>query len=307
VTIAPPRWSEEQLDADRLTAIEAFRVERMQEPLEAYLEAFDEYRGAVEDLLEATVDLTQLTDAAVEVLTDPALLEAVRYIAGPPISADDLKTLANVESLAAGRLRSNPDMAARVIETVLLALDRRRFPWVAEDRDPDDAEREAAALASAALMASGRVQTNRRSEAKAAQEQAVEDRLIEAKFEKVVPTPRTVPTLTAAPPAGRFCRETLFGTRKADILIGLWDDRKMPCECKVSNSATNSIKRLNNDASVKARIWIGEFGTLSVIPTAVLSGVYKLSHLMGAQESGLTIFWAHDLDALADWIETTRP
>jgi XamI restriction endonuclease len=306
VTVAPPRWTEEQLEADRLTAIEAFRVERMQEPLEAYLEAFDEYRGSVEDLLEATVDLRQLPDAAVEVLTDPSLLEAVRYVAGPPISADDLKTLANVESLAAGRLRADQEMARRVIDTVLLALDRRRFPWVTEDREPDEAEREAAALASAALMASGRVQTARRNVAKDVQEQAVADRLIEAEFEQVA-APRTVPTLAAAPSGGQFCRETQFGSRKADILIGLWDDRKMPCECKVSNSATNSIKRLNNDASVKARTWIGEFGTLSVVPTAVLSGVYKLSHLLSAQASGLTIFWAHDLDALANWIEETRP
>ena len=159
--IDPPRWTEAELEAARQTAIEAFRTERMQEPLEAYLETFDEYRGAVEDLLEATVNLTQLSEATEQVLTDPALLEAVRYLAGPPISADDLKVLADVESLAAGRLRNDPEMAQRVIDTVLLALDRRRFPWVAEDREPDEAEREAAALASAALMATSRVQTNR--------------------------------------------------------------------------------------------------------------------------------------------------
>jgi hypothetical protein len=88
--VAPPLWTEDELDAARLTAVEAFRTERMQEPLEAYLESFDEYRGAVEDLLEATVDLTQLSDAAEQVLTDPALLEAIRYLAGPPISTDDL-------------------------------------------------------------------------------------------------------------------------------------------------------------------------------------------------------------------------
>jgi hypothetical protein len=110
-----------------------------------------------------------------------------------------------------------------------------------------------------------------------------------------------------APGAGEFCRETRVGRRKADILIGLWDDRKMPCECKESNSATNSSKRLNNDASVKARTWIAEFRTRSVVPAAVLSGVYKLSHLESAQASGLTILWAHDLDALTDSIETTRP
>lgn len=40
----PPRWSEEELAADRKRAIEAFRVERMQEPLEVYVEAFDNFR-----------------------------------------------------------------------------------------------------------------------------------------------------------------------------------------------------------------------------------------------------------------------
>jgi len=304
--VAPPHWTEVDLEAARQTAIEAFRTERMQEPLEAYLEAFDEYRGAVEDLLEATLDLTQLSDAAAEVLTDPSLLEAVRYVAGPPISADDLKVLANVESLATGRLRTDPEMAQRVIDTVLLALDHRRFPWVAEDRDPDEAEREGAVLASAALMATSRVQTNRRNESKERQEQAVEDRLVDAGFEKA-PAPRNVATLAAAPAPGQFCRETTFGTRKADLLIGLWDDRKMPLECKVSNSATNSIKRINNDAAVKAVRWIDEFGTQGVVPAAVLSGVYKLSHLVSGQANGLTLIWAHDLDALIDWIQTTRP
>ncbi|MGA9762394.1 MAG: XamI family restriction endonuclease [Gaiellaceae bacterium] len=305
MTVDPLRWTEAQLDADRRTAIEAFRAERMQEPLEQYLEAFDDYRGAVEDLLEATVDLTQLGQVAVQVLTDPALLEAVRYLAGPPISADDLKTLADVRSLAAGRLRSDPEMARRVIDTVLLGLDRRRFPWVAENREPDEAERNAAALGSAALMASRRVMTYRANEAKTAQEQAVEDRLLAAKFEKI-PTPRQVPSLAQAPDRGQFCRETTFGTRKADLLVGLWDDRKMPLECKVSNSSVNSIKRLNNDAAVKAVRWLEEFGTRSVVPAAVLSGVYHLPHLVGAQAASLTIIWSHNLDALADWIESTR-
>ncbi len=172
--------------------------------------------------------------------------------------------------------------------------------------DAGEAEREAAALASAALMATSRVQTNRRNESKEQQEQSVEDRLVEAGFEKVS-APRSVATLAAAPAPGQFCRETTFGTRKADLLIGLWDDRKMPLECKVSNSATNSIKRINNDAAVKAVRWINEFGTQGVVPAAVLSGVYKLSHLVSGQANGLTLIWAHDLGALIDWIETTRP
>ena len=67
----------------------------MEEPLEDYLEAFDEYQGRVEEFLEATVDLSQLEAAALQVLTDPHLLEAFRYLAAPPISQDDLKVLAD--------------------------------------------------------------------------------------------------------------------------------------------------------------------------------------------------------------------
>jgi hypothetical protein len=303
--VLPPRWSSEQLDLDRQAAITEFRRVRVEEPLEDYHEAFDEYRGAVEDLLETTVDLQQLAELAEHVLRDPALQLAVRYLAGPPISKDDLMIVAEAESLAPGRIKQDPDMAKRIIDTVLLALDRRRFPWVAEDREPEPAEREAATLASAALMASRRVLTSRANLGKTEQEQAVEDALIGAGFEKVAA--RDISTLDKAPGDGEFCRESKFGDRKADLVIGLWDGRNMPIEAKVSNSSTNSIKRLNNDAVVKAKHWIGEFGTRSVVPTAVLSGVFKLSHLERAQNDELTLFWAHSLAALTDWIEQTKP
>jgi hypothetical protein len=301
--VPPPQWSAEQLEVARLASMTLFREERMQEPLEQYLQAFDHYRGVVEDLLEATVDLTVLDSAAVDVLTDPSLLTALRYLAGPPISEDDLKTLAEA-SLAPSRLREDPAMAQRVIETILIGLDRQRFPWVVEDREPDANERSAAALASAALMATQRLSTMRRSEGKTRQEEAVRDALLAEDFEEV-PT-RQIATLADAPAAGQFCRESMFGSRKSDFAIGLWDGRKMPLECKVSNSSTNSVKRLNNDAVVKAGIWVGEFGTAQTVPAAMLSGVFKRHNLEQAQNAGLTLFWAYALETFTDWLETTR-
>jgi len=113
-------------------------------------------------------------------------------------------------------------------------------------------------------------------------------------------------TLDQAPQPGEFCGESSFGGRKADLLVRLWDGRVMPIECKVSNSSTNSIKRLNNDAAVKATVWLKKFGTEGVVPAAMLSGVYKLKNLEDAQAGGLAIFWAHDLQALVEWIEKTR-
>jgi hypothetical protein len=275
----------------------------MAEPLEAYLEAFDDYQGVVEDLLETTVDLTDFDSTALSILTDPKLLEAFRYTAGPPISADDLKTIAE-SVLTASRLKTDAEMVRRIVQVILAGLDRRRFPWVAERREPTEAERHAAVLASAALMAMRKAETSRRGDEKDKQEERVEAALLEAGFVKV-PT-RKVTTLALAPNAGEFCRESYLGNRKADFIVGLWDRRVMPVECKVSNSSTNSVKRLNNDAAVKAETWRSDFGQRNVVPAAVLSGVYKLHNLLDAQERGLSLFWAHDLKRMLGWIESTR-
>jgi hypothetical protein len=275
----------------------------MQEPLEDYLEAFDEYQGIVEELLESTIDLTKIADQVIEVVTDPNLLEAFRYLAGPPVSADDLKTLAEAV-LTPSRLKEEPEMAKRIVEVVTNGLDRRRFPWVAESREPTEAERSAAVLASAALMATRKLETSRRNTEKEKQEDKVEEALLGAKLEKV--ERRTVRTLGEAPGGGSFCRESLLGSRKADFIVGLYDSRVMPIECKVSNSATNSVKRLNNDAAAKAEQWRQDFGARQVVPVALLSGVYKLHNLEDAQSRGLGLFWAHELGELVKWIDGTK-
>jgi hypothetical protein len=301
----PPRWSDEQLTEGLNKAKARFRKERLEEPIEAYTEAFETYQGSMEDLLEASVDLTRLGENALELLSDPLSLTAFRYLAGPPISKDDLKVLADDAFLSRAKLKSDPAMVARVLEVVRVGLDKRRFPWIPEDREPTEAERKAAVIASAALLATSKVSTGRRSEGKNQQELQVEEALIGIGFTKV-PT-RKVATISLAPKPGEFCRESTLGTRKADFIIGLYDQRIMAIECKVSNSSTNSVKRLNNDAAAKAQAWISQFGTLGVVPVAVISGVYKLGNLVDAQNCGLTLFWAHDLSQLLDWIKEGKP
>jgi hypothetical protein len=302
--IDPPFWTPEELAAQASTAIDLFRTQRIEEPLEDYLEAFDEYQGNIEDLLETTVDLRNMRDIAVEILTDKALLHAFRYLAGPPISLDDLKTVAEAATLSPKQLRANSAMVERVIQVVLMGLDRRRFPWVTDGREPTEAERQAAVLASSAMMAAQRVGTKRRSEGKKGQEALVQSELKSHGLKEVAP--RTVLTIADAPLAGEFCGESYLGNRKADFILRLWDNRVMPIECKVSNSATNSVKRLNNDAAAKAEAWRKDFGETQVVPAAVLGGVYKLHNLIDAQNRGLAIFWSHDLASLIEFIEKTR-
>jgi hypothetical protein len=301
---APPVWSSEELERDRRAAIQAFRVERLDEPLEQYLRAFDGYRSVVEELLKTTVDLTRLDQTALDVLTDQRLAEAFRYLEGPIISADDLKTLAEAV-LSPARLRKDPAMVARIVEVIRAGLDRRRFTWIAEGREPNEEERAAAVLASAALMANSRAGTLRRGQGKFSQELAVQQKLLDHGLRMVAR--RSIPNLRQAPAPGEFCLESELGMRKADLIVTLWDARVMPIECKVSNSAVNSVKRLNNDAAAKAEAWTSDFGRRQVVPVAVLSGVYKLHNLLNAQERGLTLFWAHNLVTLTEWIEAAQP
>lgn len=302
----PKRWEPDALEADRQLAIANFRRERLDEPVEDYRARFDAMREVVVDLLARTDDLIRLDEFALALLSHPDTRLAFRYLAGPPISEDDLKTLGDTNSLAPGTLTSDSALVQRLLTTVSAALDHRRFPWVAERRHPTDAEREGAILATAALAATRAVETNRRTHGKSTQEAAVREALLGAGLVEVTLPNQGAPTLAQAPHPGEFSREASLAGRKADLIVGLWDHRVMPIECKVSNSSINSIKRLNNDAAAKAESWLTDLGQLQIVPVAVLGGVYGLHSLESAQRRGLTLFWAHRLSDLTDWIAQTR-
>ncbi len=308
----PPRWTTEEFDEQRDLARELFRSQRLNESQGVYSETFAECLGYVNELMAKTDMLSRLTAVPdsqmpdpelLEVLTNADLLEALRYVVGPPISADDLAELADT-SLAPRVLLEDAEASIRVADTVVQGLDPKRFPWVNQGRRPEQIEQDAAALATAALMATRRVETARRMQSKD-QEEAVKSRLREAGMTEV--EPRAVsPGLLDAPAPGEFCGEALFGQRKADLIVRLYDGRCMPIECKVSNSSTNSVKRLNNDAAAKASAWIEEFGSGATVPSAVLSGIFKTHNLEQAQDQHLIIFWAHNLDPLASFIRSTE-
>lgn len=211
--LLPLRWTTEQLQADRLIAITTFRRQRLEEPVETYGELFDEERAVLEALLESTGDLSQLSEEALALLSDRDLQDAFRYLAGPPISADDLMTLVDTDSLAPSRLRGDPELVRRITDVVRDALDRRRFPWVSEGREPAPAERDAAILASAALAAMRGVETRRRTQGKTAQEAAVRQALLAHGFSLVRIPNATAPTLAQAPKPGEFSREASLGCR----------------------------------------------------------------------------------------------
>ena len=286
---------DDALEERRSRAIADFIAERAREGNRPYAEAFAENAATVKTLFAETGDLSDFRSGAA-LATKPSLTRVARYLAGPPVSADDLNTLAGTP--ISNRKRLTAELARKAATIVEAVMDRDRFPWLFEvpPRHPTAAERETAIRWTAGLQTVQQVQTGRRGESATRQEGAVESSLTAHGFTKVRPRPISLPDdLTR----GEFCREALVVGTKRDIPIRLRDGRLLLVECKVSNSATNSVKRLNRECGNKSSGWREAFGT-AAITAAVLAGVFKLKNLRVAQANDrLVLFWENDLGALA--------
>ncbi len=294
-TANPPRSSRERLGRDRQSALEAFVRERGREGTQAYREAFRSLEPAVRRIFEVTHDLRDFSE---EVLVDNVeLLDAARYLAVPPMSEDDLRTLAG-ERMSGGRL--NREVAAKVVAVLRACMDPIRLSWLSEERPARESEREQAVSWTTSIWAIERVRTFRRTTSSRRQEEAVVALLTASGYRRE-PARRRIDSLDDLA-RGSFCREAILAGSKCDVPVCLFDGRLLALECKVSNSALNSVKRLLRETGGKARVWNEEFGR-KIITGAVLAGVFKLSDLMKAQDDhGITIFWEHDLRRLRTFI-----
>jgi hypothetical protein len=113
--------------------------------------------------------------------------------------------------------------------------------------------------------------------------------------------------LTEAPARGEFCGESRLAGTRADVVARLADGRVMAVECKVSNSAVNSYKRIVHDTGGKAATWYAQLGRAQVVPAAVLSGVFSAANLADVQDNkGVSLFWQHRLSDLADFVKEAK-
>jgi len=300
MSLSPPRWTPDEFAEGVARGIEIFREQRLNEARDDYSSHFGEARSAVEDLLELTADLTGLAEVGGDAVIDGGYLRALRYVAAPPVSDDDLETLSGVPE---GHY-AKADKWPLVVDTIRNYIDSNRFPWIVGNHEPTEQERFAAIISTAAQMAAQRVLTARRNEAKKEQEELVKEALRGADFVEV--RAREIRSSRSFPRLGEFCGESKIGEKKADIVVGLRDERILAVECKVSNSKVNSTKRIA-EAVGKAKQWLEDFGALGIVPCAVIAGVYNTKNLIAAQERGLTIWWSHDVEALnlaamVEWI-----
>lgn len=304
----PRKWTDEELTVQAQASIDAFVDRRLREPRDRYREHLRLRQKGVLRLFKTLIGIDPgAPDPEVvrTILFDPVLLDALRYVAGPPVSEDDLGVLVtrSTSRLTKTRLRSDDKLTVAVLRLICQMSDPVRFPWVDDRRAPSLHELKHAVRATAALHATQTLQTERRGYGRKV-EAVLKDLLIARGYSKVaIPNQGKVTSPSHWPVANTFYGECTVYGRKADILVGTHDGRIIAIEAKDSSSALNSIKRVLNDTAAKAKHWSGKAGE-EIVPVALLSGVFKVESLKSAQESGLYLVWTHDLDGFVEWLST---
>jgi XamI restriction endonuclease len=308
VSDAPPIWSDAQLKIEAQRALDDFVDRRLAETSNAYVAHVGRHKRAIFELfgiLQSVDPFDPDPEIVRKILLDEGMFNALRYMAGPPVSSDDLGVLVSrdVKGINKTLIRKSDDLVKDVLRLICKLADPVRLPWIGNGRAPTRRELRDSVASTAVLHATQSLQTERRGFGKIV-ERKLESRLIALGFHRAVAPAKGRVTAPAHHPnyPGFYGECTVYG-RKVDLLIPLKNGRIIALEAKDSSSALNSVKRLNNDTAAKARHYAVEGGR-NILSVALLSGVFKFENLQRAQESGLFLVWSHDMDGFIDWIRS---
>ena len=220
MTSAPPRWTTAELAEDAATSASQFRAERLA-VTDSWATHYNQARGKFELLFKKLSDLNPgaITDDNLAEAYGLGLGEALRYLAGPPVSDDDLQVIADVDSIAPGVLKKDAEALRKVFGVIERVIDPYRFPWMEAGGAPTAQQREAALLASSVLLAAQRIATERRNEGKENQETTVKDYLRTLGF-------------TEAPAAATDTRPLPLRLEMAMLPLLLDQVRPVPCSSR---------------------------------------------------------------------------
>jgi hypothetical protein len=304
----PSVWNDKELAEQAQASIDAFVDRRLKEPRDRYLDHLTNRKADILRLFRVLVAVDPISPDPKTIRTilfDRALRSALRYVAGPPVSDDDLSVLVtrSTAKLTHTKLKADDELAGAVLKLICSMSDPIRFPWIDNKREPTRHELKHAIRATAAMHAAQTLQTARRGYGREV-EKVLENRLLSLNFEKVATPNKAMITAPSHWPAKRtFYGECSVYGRKADLVIGLTDGRFVAVEAKDSSSALNSIKRVLNDTAAKAKHWHDKAGE-EIIPVALLSGVFNVESLKSAQESKLYLVWTHELNSFVEWLSS---
>src|SRR3546814_7172190 len=115
VPTVPSIWTDEQLAYEAQRSLESFRDRRLAEPATRYPELLAQENRAVRKLIRllSAVDPDNPDPAQLrKIWSDAPVFDALRYVAGPPVSIDDLGVLvtATTNKLTKTRLSRDDDL-----------------------------------------------------------------------------------------------------------------------------------------------------------------------------------------------------
>lgn len=307
----PTLETPEQIQDDCRQARAEFRSRRLLDPLKDYNGVYPEATDAAALVIDS-LDRVLATPAhavvnaelLASIVGHKLQFQALRALAAPPISEDDLDTLLDA-SVNKTAVRKNQALADEIGRLLYAALDPKRFPWVQEGREPTDAERQTAIMATAVLISMNTVYTRRRSDERDQLEGRLEQLLIEKGYTRQPPPRGGIADVGMLPPRGVFMRQCKLGKHNADLVVMLFDGRLLAIECKASNSTVNGEKRLNKEVVADAGDWYAQFGRSNLV-AAALRGVFKPGKVWEAQDQGVYLFWWHRIEALAEFLDQAK-
>ena len=260
---------------------------------------------AVREEIEQTIAETQgLRDLHSSLRKSGRHLRVLRHLFAPPISQDQLKII--LPSYPKGAEKTGAPVSKKATDEFVAAFAERRdrglTAWLSTNSDPSPSQIAKVLDTLTPMISSQTFNTVRRNRLSDEQEKVVETLLLSKGWAKSVSAPVTAPSDL---PPKHYMRKTRCkaptGTKEVDIACGVSPSLIMAMECKVSNDATNSVKRIS-DVTDKTKAWNEQWGKF-IQTAALLQGVIAYKEVARLLDSKVLVFWSHDLQPLADWLD----
>jgi len=262
-------------------------------------------RAVRKEILKTLIDTQGLRDLQGSLTKTGSHLLVLRHLFAPPISQDQLKLI--LPSYPKGAEKKATGLSKQAADDFAAAFAARRdkslTAWLSSNANPNRRQIKRLLHTVTPMISSQIFNTVRRNRLSDDQEKAVVA-LLESKG--WTRSPSSTVNNTADLPPQHFMRKTRCKTRTAtkevDIACGVNPSLIMAMECKVSNDATNSVKRVS-DVMDKTKAWNDQWGGF-IQTAALLQGVVAYKDVARLLDSDVLVFWSHDLQPLAEWLDS---
>lgn len=262
-------------------------------------------RAVRKEILRTLIETQGLRDLESSLTVTGKHLLVLRHLFAPPISQDQLKLI--VPSYPKGSEKKATKLTKKAAQEFASAFGERRdkglTAWLSTNAGPNRRQIKKLLDTLTPMISNQIFNTLRRNRLSDEQERAVVS-LLEAKGWSRSASSTVNNTADLRPQ--HFMRKTRCKTRTAtkevDIACGVNPSLIMAMECKVSNDATNSVKRVS-DVMDKTKAWNDQWGGF-IQTAALLQGVVAYKDVARLLDSDVLVFWSHDLEPLAEWLDS---